>query len=118
MPGRQKYPRAERLTRKTDFERTYAEGRKRVGRDFICHVVRREGQGRKFGYAVSRKVGGAVRRNRVKRYLREAYRRHRNEFGADVHMVVVARPSAAQLTYQQCEAAIQRLLREGVALCE
>ena len=52
------------------------------------------GNGR-MGVTVSRKVGGAVVRNRVKRWIRECYRRRRADFPVQVDMVVVARPAAA-----------------------
>jgi ribonuclease P protein component len=52
------------------------------------------GTGR-MGVTVSRKVGGAVVRNRVKRWIRECYRRRRSEFPSQVDVVVVARPAAA-----------------------
>jgi ribonuclease P protein component len=52
------------------------------------------GSGR-IGVTVSRKVGGAVVRNRVKRWIRECYRRRRTEFPGQVDFVVVARPAAA-----------------------
>ena len=52
------------------------------------------GSGR-MGITVSRKVGGAVVRNRVKRWIRECYRRRRSAFPGTVDFVVVARPSAA-----------------------
>jgi ribonuclease P protein component len=52
------------------------------------------GTGR-VGVTVSRKVGGAVVRNLVKRWIRECYRRRRTEFPEHVDMVVVARPAAA-----------------------
>jgi ribonuclease P protein component len=52
------------------------------------------GRGR-MGVTVSRKVGGAVVRNRVKRWLRECYRRRRTDFPTEVDVVVVARPAAA-----------------------
>lgn len=87
-----------------------------VGRAFICYVARQEGQGRKVGFVVSRKVGSAVARNRIRRYLREVYRRHRKDFVEDFHMVVVALPSAAKLTYHQCETAMRHLFREGDVL--
>ena len=51
------------------------------------------GSGR-MGITVSRKVGGAVVRNRVKRWIRECYRRRRTEFPAQVDFVVVARSEA------------------------
>jgi ribonuclease P protein component len=52
------------------------------------------GSGR-MGITVSRKVGGAVVRNRVKRWIRECYRRRHPEFPCAVDVVVVARPAAA-----------------------
>jgi ribonuclease P protein component len=54
----------------------------------------RAGSGR-IGVTVSRKVGVAVVRNRVKRWIRECFRRRRSEFPRHVDMVVVARPAAA-----------------------
>ncbi|MDZ4861477.1 MAG: ribonuclease P protein component [Candidatus Hydrogenedentes bacterium] len=112
MPGLQAFPRHERLTRKRDFTAVFEQGRKSVGPSFVCYVLWREGQGRKFGFAVSRRVGNAVVRNRVKRYLREFYRRRRAQICEDTHVVVVARPYAAKLGYAQCAQAMQRLLKE------
>ena len=112
MPGPQAFPRDEHLTRKRDFEAAFKTGRRSVGSTFICYVVRREGQGRKFGFAVSRKVGTAVVRNRVKRYLREFYRTHRAWIDEDTHIVVVARPAAAEVGLDQCVHAMRRLLGE------
>lgn len=113
MPGQHKFPRRERLTRKREFQNIYQLGEKRVGPAFVCYAVRRESQGRKFGCAVSRKIGNAVARNRVKRYLREVYRRHRDQLVDDVHLILVARPVSARMSYRECRDAIRRLLHEG-----
>lgn len=113
MPGPYGFPRRERLTRKRDYEVVFRKGRKRVGPAFICYVARREGEGRKFGLAVSRKVGSAVVRNRVKRFLREFYRTHRAQLARDAQIVVVARPEAAALNFHQCTEAMRRLLKPG-----
>jgi ribonuclease P protein component len=110
MPGAQGFPRSERLTRRSDYLRVYETGRKRVGRAFICYTARQAGQSRKVGFAVSRKVGSAVVRNRVKRYLREIYRQNKESLPADAHVVVVARPASAELDYEGTEAALRRLL--------
>ncbi len=54
----------------------------------------RPGNGR-IGITVSRKVGGAVVRNRVKRWIRECYRRRKTDFPGQIDVVVVARNAAA-----------------------
>ena len=69
-----------------------------------------------MGLAVSRKVGSAVTRNRVKRYLREIYRAHRGELYEDVHLVIVAKPGCASLNYRQCEAALRQIFQKGEVL--
>lgn len=118
MPGSNAFPKRERLTRRREYVAVFEHGRKRVGPEFICFSVPRDGQGRKFGFAVSRKVGKAVVRNRVKRYLREIYRAHRAYLSEDIHLVLVARPRAAELDFHQCAEAVRRLLREGGLLLE
>ena len=107
VPGSQKFPRQERLTRRREYLEVYREGVKRVGSAVICHAVRREGRGKKIGLAVSRKVGNAVVRNRVKRYLREIYRTHRDCLAEGVHLVVVARPEAATLDFHGMREAVR-----------
>ncbi len=118
MPGLERFPRCERLTRKRDYEHVYRHGQKFVGRNFVCYVVRQTGQGRKFGLAVSRKVGRAVVRNRVKRYLREIYRTRRNTLKDGFFIVIVARPACARLDFHESANAIDRLFREGKVLSD
>jgi ribonuclease P protein component len=112
VSGSQKLFRSERLTRRKDFLAVYREGSKRVSSAVICYATRREGRGTKFGFAVSRKVGKAVVRNRIKRYLREIYRTHRDCVAEGIHLVVVARPQAATLDYHQMCDAVQGTVRK------
>lgn len=93
-------------------------GRRWHGADLVIQFAPAAGPVR-FGLAVSRKVGGAVVRNRVKRHLRE-HLRHRREGLAGFEAVVIARPSAAKASGQdlarQVDTAlgfIQRKLAQG-----
>ena len=82
----------ERVRRRADFEHIYAHGAKRHGRFMTMFVLARESvptdTGRsRFGVAATRKLGGAVVRNRAKRLSRELFRRHKPDAGFDVVVV-------------------------------
>jgi ribonuclease P protein component len=118
VTGKYAFPRQERLRTRREYLRVYGEGAKWVGPAFICYVARGEGQDRKFGFAVSQKVGKAVVRNRVKRYLREIYRTHRPYLAGDAQLVIVARAPSAKLDFHQSRDAVRRLFRKGGVLSE
>lgn len=110
-----RFPKTDRIVRKADFKRVFEQGEKIVGPQFVGYFVRQEGQGCKLGLAVSRKVGSAVVRNRVKRHVREWYRTHRPQFLAELYLVIVARPGAAALRGPEAAAALSSLMqRKGV----
>lgn len=116
MPGDNTFPRSERILHSAEFKHAFEQGEKLVCGAFVCYVDRQTGQGRKLGCVVSRRVGNAVVRNRVKRNIREVYRLHRQALAEDVHLVVVARQAAARMRYGQCAEALCRLLRNGDVL--
>lgn len=64
----------------------------------------------RLGLAVTRRLGKAVRRNRVKRLLREFFRRHKMELPPQ-DIVIMAKKGAADLDYRQVEEELGRLLR-------
>jgi ribonuclease P protein component len=65
-----------------------------------------------MGVTASRKLGGAVRRNRVKRLVREAFRRHKLLFPAGLDVVFIAKKSAVDADYDQVVREIERLCRK------
>jgi ribonuclease P protein component len=80
----------ERVRRRADFEHIYAKGAKRHGRFMTVFVLARDaaaGGHARFGVAATRKLGGAVVRNRAKRLSRELFRRHKPDAGLDVVVV-------------------------------
>lgn len=104
---------ADRIRKKSEYAAIFNESRKVADRHFVCFLATQEQQGTKMGLAVSRKVGKAVTRNRVKRYLREFFRTHRQYLTAPCHFVIVARPPAAELDFAACVHAMKHLLQRG-----
>ena len=81
----------ERVRRRADFEHIYATGLKRHGRFMTVFVLTRADRAAdnaaRLGVAATRKLGGAVVRNRAKRLSRELFRRHKPDAGVDVVVV-------------------------------
>jgi ribonuclease P protein component len=102
-----------RLSRSAEFERVYRQGRSTANRHLVLYCFPSSRTERpRLGLSVSRKVGGAVQRNKVKRLLREAFAGFEGELSAGQDIVVVARPQARELADREGLAGIDASLAE------
>jgi ribonuclease P protein component len=110
-------PRRRRLSRSAEFERVYRHGRSKGNRFLVLYAFPRDAagdDGPRLGLSVSRRVGGAVERSRVKRTLREAFWHEAERLPAGSDYVVVARPDARELALRDGTPGMRGALAELV----
>lgn len=101
-PDRFRFPHAARIRLSREFARVRKEGRSVQGRLLRLSVLENpDGGGTRFGFITSKRVGGAVQRNRVRRRLREICRLERSAIPPGWLVVTVAKSSAAQAGYAE-----------------
>ena len=121
-PSGGRAPKRRRLSRSAEFERVYRQGRSKANRFLVLYAFPREEEsdadaeapGPRLGLSVSRRVGGAVDRTRVKRVLREAFWAEAERLPAGADYVVVARPDARELAEREGMPGVRIALSELV----
>jgi ribonuclease P protein component len=98
-----RFARADRLLHSREFQHVTRQGRRAASDAFVVLVsIDSTGGQPRLGVTVSRRVGNAVVRNRVKRRIREWFRRERQGLPVGAEVVVIARARAATLTSREC----------------
>lgn len=105
-------PDGARLRRREEFQRIYAAGKAYPESCVVLHVLPLTDRpdDRQVGFSVSKKVGGAVVRNRVKRRLREIVKPLLPRIKGGVHLVIAARSRAAGAPFADLSLSVQRAL--------
>ena len=111
------FPKSRRLTKPAQFEQVKKDGRVQRGSFLLLSVLKKAADGRFCaGFVTSRALGSAVKRNRVRRRLREIVRKHQAEVVAGMWVVTIARQRAGNATYEQLEGEWLRLAKRAFIL--
>jgi ribonuclease P protein component len=98
------------LRTREDFAHVSAQGRTRADRLLVMRYVPNGQVHDRFGISISRRLGGAVARNRLRRRLREILRRDDHDSRRGWDILIVARPGAISASFDELRMAAERLL--------
>ena len=109
----------ESLRKNQQFQFVYKNGKSYANKYMVMYVKKNGLEINRLGISVSKKVGNSVVRHRVKRLIKESYRLHENIFNSGLDIVIVARPSAASVGYEEIESALLHLakLHKIIKIC-
>lgn len=102
MPKRETFRKRDRLRRRRDFSRLFAEGTAVSESNLVVHAVVNELPHSRLAVSVNRKVGKAVPRNKIRRRIKEAFRRHRSELPLGFDLLCVVRKADPPAYAYEC----------------
>jgi ribonuclease P protein component len=100
------------LKKNKEYRNVYSRGKSFADRYLVIYFLANNLEFCRFGFTVSKKVGNAVTRNRIRRLLKEACRLNNNVFSGGFDLVLVARRSIVSLEYVQVEESLLKLLKK------
>ena len=109
------FPKTNRITKNKEYRAIYQAGNKVVDSCMVLYFRPNQLDRVRLGISVSKKVGGAVARNRLKRLFREVFRQNKHRYSPGYDLVCVARKSMLQLNFHQlCHRMDQVLTQAGL----
>ncbi|MDD7147136.1 MAG: ribonuclease P protein component [Lachnospiraceae bacterium] len=100
---------SESLKKNRDFQVVYKNGRSYANKYLVMYIMENDQNKNRLGISVSKKVGNSVVRHHITRLVRESYRLHEEIFNSGLDIVVIARNSAASVSYHEVESAMLHL---------
>lgn len=103
-----------RIKKNEEFQAVFNRGASVANRQFVVYALKKEGQPHfRIGLSVSKKVGNAVVRNQVKRYIRAACQTHTASLSPAYDYVIIARNPAAALTQQEVTDSLRHVFKRA-----
>ena len=106
------FPKSARLRRRSEFLKVQESGTKVSSQHLLGLALRRDASAARVGFTVSSKVGPSVVRNRVRRRLREIYRKRQGMLPPGVELVFIAKQSAAHADSTALTESVEAILRK------
>lgn len=102
----------QRVKKNAEFQKIFKRGKSFANRQFVVYCFEKEGQEDfRLGLSVSKKIGNAVTRNRIKRYIRQAFLEMKDEVKPNMDYVIIARHQAATMDFHESKKSLQHVLK-------
>lgn len=102
----------QRVKKNSEFQKIFKRGKSFANRQFVVYCYPKEGQTEfRIGLSVSKKVGNAVTRNRIKRFIRQAFLEMKEEINPNMDYVIIARQQASTLDFHESKKSLQHVLK-------
>lgn len=101
-----------RVKKNEDFQEVFKKGTSLANRQFVVYSLRRPGQAHfRIGLSVSKKLGNAVKRNQIKRYIRQAFLELEDSLKNEYDYVIIARKPASDMNFFEVKNSLIHVLK-------
>lgn len=108
---------AYRIKKNEEFQVVFKQGKSVANRQFVLYILKRQAEGHfRIGLSVSKKIGNAVKRNEIKRYVRQSFHEFEDQVLDDRDYVIIARKPTAEMDFHEVKKSLQHVLKVGKCL--
>ncbi|RIW31573.1 ribonuclease P protein component [Bacillus salacetis] len=107
----------QRVKKNAEFQEVFKKGTSIANRQFVIYRLPKDGQPYfRIGLSVSKKIGNAVVRNQIKRYIRQAFLELKDELKNNYDYVIIARKPAADMDFHEVKKSLIHVLKKSKML--
>ncbi|WP_173918077.1 ribonuclease P protein component [Halobacillus sp. Marseille-Q1614] len=100
-----------RIKKNDEFQEVFQHGESFANRQLVLYYLKKKDQPHfRIGLSVSKKIGHAVMRNQIKRYLRQAFHELENQIKPDYDFVIIARKPTQQMGFHEIKSSLTHVL--------
>ncbi|WP_313892700.1 ribonuclease P protein component [Psychrobacillus sp.] len=101
----------QRVKKDAEFQAIFKRGKSFANRQFVVYCLEKDQDDYRVGLSVSKKVGNAVVRNRIKRYIRQTFLEINDQVFKNMDYIIIARNPAAKLDFHETKKSLEHVLK-------
>ncbi|KIY22903.1 MULTISPECIES: ribonuclease P protein component [Mesobacillus] len=100
-----------------EFQEAFKKGRSVANRQFVVYILKKPEQEKfRIGLSVSKKIGNAVMRNQIKRYIRQSFHELHDQVQTGNDYIIIARKPTAEMNMHEVKKSLEHVLKVGKVL--